>query len=433
MGGGGSRIRPGAWRLSLPALAAGVAARVWLVLAVQVVHGNFAFLDDQGYDQTGWSLAQAWHAGIFPPPGSAAYAGTLSYLWYVFVAAVYFAVGRHWLVVKLAAALLSSLSVPAAASIGLSLGGRRLGVRAAWVAAVYPGAVFWGSTGLKDGPMAALLLAVAAIALRPLTAWRLAAATGLLAAAFLCRPVEGAAVAAMLAVPALALVRRCSPDPLRLAALGCTVTTAAVVLAAQAGRYLPALDATVSGTGSLSLASGAVSISYIPSPGSVLRNLAGPFPWAYGPGTDTVYRALYPGMVVWLLLLPACALGCAEIARRGTWAARGVVVSALVFVYAYLAVFASAGFFRQRFTAEVLFLVIALHAFEVAPRRAAVWTAAGACLTTTAALVQSRVIPLHAMALILAAAGAWLAARRYRAKLSVDRHPRVRGGGQHVR
>ena len=92
------------------------------------------------------------------------------------MAVVYFVFGHHWVMVKLLGALLSALSVPAAAAIGVSLGGRRLGIRAAWLAALYPNAVFWGATGLKDGPMATLLLAVAAIALRPLTMRRLVGA-----------------------------------------------------------------------------------------------------------------------------------------------------------------------------------------------------------------------------------------------------------------
>ena len=75
------------------------------------------------------------------------------------MAAVYFVFGHHWVMVKLIIALLSALSVPAAAAIGVSLGGRRLGIVLAWLAALYPNAVFWGATGLKDGPCATLLLA----------------------------------------------------------------------------------------------------------------------------------------------------------------------------------------------------------------------------------------------------------------------------------
>src|SRR5580704_15078745 len=113
----------GMWRLALVPFAAGVAVRVLLVAWIQVLHGNFLFLDDQGYDTIGWSLAQAWHLGMNPSPSSVQYAGTLSDAWYVFVAAVYFVFGHHWILVKLIVALLSALCVPAAASAGTSLGG----------------------------------------------------------------------------------------------------------------------------------------------------------------------------------------------------------------------------------------------------------------------------------------------------------------------
>ena len=63
--------RPSAWRIALLPLAVGVAVRVYLVSLVQVVHGNFLFLDDQGYDRIGWELAQAWHMNAFLPPETA--------------------------------------------------------------------------------------------------------------------------------------------------------------------------------------------------------------------------------------------------------------------------------------------------------------------------------------------------------------------------
>ena len=119
--------------------------------------------------------------------------------------------------------------------------------------------------------------------------------------------------------------------------------------------------------------------------------LLGPFPWSFGPNTDSVYRALYPGMVIWIVMLPAVALGCWELLRRGSWAARGVIVSALAFLYLYVTVFQSQGFFRQRYTVEILLLVVGLYAFQRFPRRAAVWTAIGVCVVAPAALVQARV------------------------------------------
>ena len=399
--------RPSAWRIALLPLAAGVAIRVYLVSLVQVVHGNFLFLDDQGYDQIGWELARAWHAGAFLPPETAAV--TASYFYYVFTAAVYFVIGRHWFVVKLIVALLSALSVPAAASIGISLDGRRLGVRAAWLAALYPSAVFWGSTGLKDGPMAALLLAVAAIALRPLTTRRLAAATPLLAVAFLCRPVEGFIGAGMLVVPAASLLRsRLDTPGQRSFVLFVGVPAAGALFGWQAARYAPLLTGSES---TLSLSTGPVTVKFDPSVFDFTHAVLSPVRW-FGAGADP---AIIPGALVWTVMLPATALGCWLLLRSGAPAARGVIVSALGFLYLYTCVFQGPGFSRQRFAVEVLLLVAALYAFGRHPRRASTWTALAACAVAPAELVQAQVIPAKVLALVVAAGGAgWLAARRAR-------------------
>jgi glycosyltransferase involved in cell wall biosynthesis/O-antigen/teichoic acid export membrane protein len=409
--------RANVWRLAAVPFAVGAGLRLLVVVYVQALHGNFLFLDDQGYDRIGWSLAQAWHMHAFPWPGSVDYAGTLSYLHYVFVAAVYFVFGRHWVLVKLISALLSALSVPAAAAVGDSLSGRRLGVAAAWLTALYPNAVLWGVTGLKDGPLTTLLLVMAAIALRPLTVRRTTAAVALISAAFLSRPVEGVIGLAMLVVPAIESMQGrwpCRGRPVR-AGSRLLVTlvglpTLAVVSVFLAARYLPTLKASLAGGGTLSLDTGPVAIGFTPSPFNVLRALLGPFPWSFGPASDTVYRALYPGTAIWIVMLPAVALGCWELLRRGPWAARGVVVSALAYLYLYACVFQSQGFFRQRYTVEILLLVVGLYAFKRLPRWTTVWTALGVCVVAPAALVQAGVLPPTGLALMVIALGAvWLA------------------------
>ena len=429
-----SRVtRVSVWRLAAMPFAAGVAIRVLVVIFVQVLHGNFLFLDDQGYDQIGWSLAQAWHMKTFPSPESVEYAGALDYLYYVFVAAVYFVFGHHWMLVKLAAALLSALSVPAAASIGVSLGGRRLGIRAAWLAALYPSAVFWGTTGLKDGPLATLLLAVAAIALRPPTMRRMISAVALIVVAFLSRPIVAVSGVAMLLVSAMAWSCQRGQEhrvrtKSRLVALLVGVPGLAAASVLMAAGYLPVLKASMAGEADLSLATGPVAVNYGVSPSEVLRSLLGPFPWSFGPNTDSVYRALYPGMVVWIVMLPSIALGCWELLRRGSWAARGVIASALAFLYLYVTVFQSQGFFRQRYTVEILLLVAGLYAFQRFPRRAAVWTAVGACVVASGSLVQARVVPLTDLALAVIVLGSlWYATHRVtRARARRSRRSRVR-------
>jgi len=423
--------RPYVWRLAAVPFAFGAGFRVLLVLYVQVLHGNFLFLDDQGYDRIGWSLAQDWHMNQFPAPVSVAV--TSSYFYYVFVAAVYFVFGRHWVLVKVIAALLSALSVPAAAAVGDSLGGRRLAMAAAWLTALYPNAIFWGTTGLKDGPLATLMLVMAAIALRPLTLRRLAAAVVLLAVAFLSRPVEGVVGLAMLVVPAIELVRGRWPGRVRPVGAGSRLLVLLVGLPvlswmsiSLASHYLPVLKASLAGQATLSLGTGPVAIKFFPSPFDLVHALLCPVRW-FGPAAAAAYGPLVPGMVVWTVMLPAFALGCWELLRRGPWAARGIVVSAFAYVYMYTCVFQSQGFTRQRFTVEILLLVVGLHAFERFPQRATVWTAIGACVIAPAALVEARVLPPLGFALVLIALGALLFAEESGTLARVRRATRKRG------
>jgi glycosyltransferase involved in cell wall biosynthesis/O-antigen/teichoic acid export membrane protein len=409
------------WKLAATPFVVGVALRLLAVAFVQVLHGNFLFLDDQGDDQIGWALAQAWHMGRFPSPQSVAI--TNSYLYYLFVAVVYFTFGRHWILIKVLAALLSALSVPAAAAMGNSLGGRRFGLRSAWLAALYPNAIFWGSTGLKDGPMATLLLVVAAIALRPLTMRRLACAVALLVVAFLSRPVEGAIGLAMLVVPAAELTRsrwNSSGHPVRtgprLLVLLLGIPIAFVVLVSQAIRYLPTLEASLAGKSTLSLSTGPVAINFIPSPFDLAYALLSPARW-FGPATDSAY---IPGMLVWTLLLPAIAIGCWKLLRHESRATKGVAISALIYMYLYACVFQGQGFSRQRFTVEILFLVMGLYAFERAPRSAGTCTALCACVAAPAQLFLSGVLPASGVAVfVIAVSAVWFGAhfrrtRRFR-------------------
>ena len=301
----------------------------------QVLHGNFLFLDDQGYDRIGWSLAQAWHMNTFPSPGSIEYAGTLSYLYYVVVAVVYFVFGHHWIAVKVIGALLSALSVPTAAAVGDSLGGRRL-----WRRGVARRPIskcdLLGIDRTERWPVRHAVAGGGGDRVPAASHRRVVSAGALIAAAFLFRPVLGICSLLMLLAPAIDWARRGRESPVqgrtRLSVLLVGLPVLLVVSDVLAARYLPSLDTATPGTAA---AADSVTVSYSFSPSSFLRALLGPYPWALGPTADTVYRALYPGMVVWILMLPAVALGCWELLRRGPWAARGLVVSALAFLYVY--------------------------------------------------------------------------------------------------
>ena len=198
-----------------------------------------------------------------------------------------------------------------------------------------------------------------------------------------------------------------------------------------AARYLPVLKAGLADETALSPGTTPVTISYSPSARDLLHALLGPYPWAFGPGTDTVYRALYPGMVVWIVMLPAVALGCWELLRRGPRAARGIVVSALAYLYIYAVVFQSQGFFRQRYMVEILLLVVGLYAFVLFTQRALLWTGIGVCVVAPAALVQASVLPLLGLAFVLIALGALLFAEESGALARV-RFARSRVADEHI-
>ena len=185
-----------------------------------------------------------------------------------------------------------------------------------------------------------------------------------------------------------------------------------------AARYLPTLDASTANGTAPAADAASVTINYSFSQSGFLRALLGPYPWSFGPTSDTIYRALYPGMLVWILMVPAMALGCWELLRRGPWAARGLVVSALAFLYLYATVFQDEGFFRQRYTVELPLLVVGLYAFHRYPHRTAIGTAVGACVAAPAALVQAHVLSLRDLVLVVAAlASVWWVRRVARGRV----------------
>ena len=172
-----------------------------------------------------------------------------------------------------------------------------------------------GATGLKDGPSATLLLAVAAIAFRPPAIRRVVSAGMLIAAAFLFRPVLGISGLVMMLAPAIDWARRrdqalSAPEPdaparpaHRASGAAGAVRRPGRPLSAHPGGHHRQRDdprrGHRAGDGELQLL-----------PVRFSARAARSLPWSFGPTADSVYLALYPGMVIWILMLPATALGC---------------------------------------------------------------------------------------------------------------------------
>jgi hypothetical protein len=139
-----------------------------------------------------------------------------------------------------------------------------------------------------------------------------------------------------------------------------------------------------------------------PSLSAPVVALMGPFPWVFDEESQSVYQALYPGMVIWIVLLPAATIGVWVMLRRGSSAARGVVAAALAFFLMYLAYFGDAGFFRQRIALELFLLILALLAFQVRREKAVVSTAAWVVLLGPMILIQIDVFPPAGAAAVIA-------------------------------
>jgi hypothetical protein len=386
------------------ALAVGLSLRIGVVIAVHVYHGPFLFLDDRGYDMVGAKLADAWRDGIFPDPSAVGLAGSSTYGYFTWVGVVYYLVGSSWLLVKVVGAVISSLAVVPAAAIGRSLGGPRMEVVAAWLVAVYPTAVFWGSVGLKDAPLLTLFLAVTALGFRAVTLKRLAVQVALCGVAFSMRPGLGAVCLLALAPPILEGLRR-RGDVLQGVARRSVALVGGVAFAYVAftnvGTLLDFAGRSAVNEGILALPPGSESAGSLPNVSSFITALMGPFPWAFGEGTDTVYRALYPGMVIWIALLPAGALGAWDLLRHGSAGARGLAISTVAYFAMYLAYFGNEGFFRQRFLVELVVLVFAGFTFLRRPQAAVSWTAVWLICMAPAIAIQTGIIPAWGVALIL--------------------------------
>lgn len=387
------------------ALVVALLLRLLLVGTIHLYHGQFLFLDDRGYDAVATKLADAWRRGTFPDPSSVSLAGTSTYGYFLLLGGLYYLFDSSWLVVKLFGAVASGLVVLPAASIGKRFGGHRLEMSAAWLVAVYPIAVFWGATGLKDGPLATLFLCVIAIGLKPFTPRRFAVQLGLCGILFLLRPGLGLAGLLTLVVP-FAQAIRARGDLFRsfgrrTVALA-SVTVLVYLALPHVARFLQFVERAASSESVAGLPSGSVLAGSGPTISSLVTALVGPFPWAFGEGTDTVYRALYPGMVLWIALLPAGGLGAWEIVRRGTAAARGAVASGLVYFFMYIAYFGNEGFYRQRFVLEAFFLVLSAFAFHVRADSAILWTAVWVVCLGPAILVHTAILPLWGVAMVFA-------------------------------
>jgi len=142
--------------------ATGLLLRVAALLTIRAAFSSpanphaFLFRDSVSYDAVGANIAEHWRAGR---PARIEYqtAGfTIGY--HYAVAFVYFLVGRAPLVMQSLNLLLSASLVPLTFVLGRCLAGRRAGLTAALLMAVWPPTIYWSVQLLKDVSIAFLLL-----------------------------------------------------------------------------------------------------------------------------------------------------------------------------------------------------------------------------------------------------------------------------------
>jgi hypothetical protein len=400
-----SRPSPERRRTYAGPVAVGIVVRLTLALAI---NGSILFPDEAGYDRVGRVLSSAWHAHITVDPSAYNIAGTTDVGYFLYVGAIYYIIPSV-LALSLCNAVISGCGAYFAGRIGEKFGVGRV---SAWLVALYPTAIFWGATGLKDGVLGTVFLVAIMMAFEAPTLFKLLVQGAAVTALFLTRPLLGGI---SLSVEVIALWsaskggrRGCAFGVLGLAG------TAGLILIVGVPAYRSDLAAASSVAGGAALSN--LSIF------GVVRGLLGPFPWSYGSGVSAVGIGQYPGQSVLILLLPSIAVGGWEMIRRGTPMMRALVFSTVVYTLAYQSVAEfSGGFFRQRFDAELLFLVFAAYAWHVSRRKSALATASWLCVLPVAALLQSGAPPLAGIALLSAVAvAAWFAIRVRRGGLFVS-------------
>jgi hypothetical protein len=346
--------------LVLP-VAVGAALRLTVMLAAHfgsVAAGGrgFMFLDDKGYTDVAGLLADRWREGSLVDPASYQFAGSYVFGFPTLVALVFLLTDESLLAAKLVNVLLGAATVLVTALIGRQLGGARAARYTAWLVALSPTVIWWSAPLLKEALVAFLVAVSVLFALQvPKTRAFAGLLFGLFGLAVTRIPaVLGVGAGLFVAWIAAAWTMR---ERVRWSAfgafsvLGSLVGAAALAFVAQ-GNPLALLVQYISTAQSTTAAYPGGDPRGIP--GDVVRTALAPYPWAFDPGTYSWYRALYPGMWVWYLLLPTAALGLVRLRRRAEVWLFAIPISFLVLASALTSGFT----IRQRSSIEPLVLVL---------------------------------------------------------------------------
>jgi hypothetical protein len=320
-------------------------------------HGIF-YLDDQTYLYGGTFLAHSWRGGHTPDPAAYNVLGTYQFGYQFFLGAIFTLGTPSILLGKLANVLLGGVSVYLTGRLGGRLLGERAKQRAAWIAALAPGMVWWSATMMKETVSTALLL-LGVLAVLDLPRRRALVTLALVLAALAVVRLPAAVALTIGAGAAAAIAGRRAEGRLLsrpLIVFGWAVAAGLIVVAVVVSHghvgelvreydiVVPRMFHTYQGGDLTRL------------PVDIVKSLVTPAPWAFDIGTRNWDRMLYPG--VWLLIsvLPLALLGAWRLRRSPEgWVVLVIAATALLLNVG------TAGFvFRQRSMIEPLIFLLAL-------------------------------------------------------------------------
>jgi hypothetical protein len=346
----------------LAPVAAGAGLRLLVMVTVHVAtlrsgDGGLMFLDDKAYLAEGMRIAAGWRDGHLFNPSDINYAGTYMFGYQAFCGLI-FVLTPNIIAGKLVNVLAGSATVLLVALLADRLLGSPARRRAAWMAAVAPGLVWW-STPLMKEALACLLVTASLLAILHLFSGRAALAFAVTwSALLLTRP---AAAVALAFAAVVVLVGAAWHTGRRTAVRRMSVVTAIMIVAGIAVLAAQAAGDPAAVADSYRLVIQRMVDQYRQSspaliPVDVGRSLISPYPWAFDPATRNWDRGLYPGMWTWYALYPLAIAGIYRLRQRPeTWLL--VLCSAS---YLMLNAFTSGFIFRQRSAIEPVVLVLAV-------------------------------------------------------------------------
>lgn len=366
--------RAAARRGLLAPVLVGVGARLILVLVVHAVsvhngRGGSLYLDDSGFMQVGWRIAQAWRDGHAVEAASSGIVGAFGGpLYYDFVGTILFLAGPSMLAVKLASPVFGGLTILLAGILMAKTIGAKAARPGAWAVALMPTVVWWSAPMLKE-PIVAPLVVATLVAAANLPRGHAVVRTTLLLIATAGFRLSFALALAVALVPwfLFASVRQYGVSPRRLvgAAVGAGVVLLIVaVLVPTAGHPARAPDVYMDTLTSFRSAYGGsiesdlgrllyASLGPFHLVVGMVRMLVSPRPWALTQVPFDWYQPLFIGMWFWYALWPSLLVGLWRLRRTPL---AYLLVSVVVLGTAIYALTGASGA-RQRSSLEPLLLV----------------------------------------------------------------------------